>query len=74
MVEHDVVLAKTAVIDRCLERIIDVRWRRRQLSPIDVEDIVVVNLQRATQSAIDLAAHVAAESLQPCLSSPNQMR
>ncbi|MBK7585277.1 MAG: DUF86 domain-containing protein [Myxococcales bacterium] len=61
MVERDVVLAKVAAIDRSLARIRDVRaGGKRQLLPIDVEDIVVLNLQRAAQAAIDLAAHVAA--------------
>ena len=61
MVERDVVLAKIATIDRCLARIEDVRGARGgQLLPIDVEDIVAVNLQRAAQAAIDLAAHVVA--------------
>ncbi len=55
------VLAKVATIDRCLGRIADVRGQRRAaLLPIDVEDIVLVNLQRAVQAAIDLAAHVVA--------------
>jgi uncharacterized protein YutE (UPF0331/DUF86 family) len=62
MVERDVVLAKVAAIDHCLNRISEVRGepRRSALLPIDVEDIVVVNLQRAAQAAIDLALHVAA--------------
>ena len=59
MVERDVVVAKTAAIDRCLNRVRDVRARGGSaLSPIDVEDITVINIQRAAQAAIDLAAHV----------------
>lgn len=61
MVDRDVVLAKIATIDRCLGRIADVRGQRRAaLLPIDVDDIVLLNLQRAVQAAIDLAAHVVA--------------
>jgi uncharacterized protein YutE (UPF0331/DUF86 family) len=61
MVEHDVVLAKIASIDRCIQRIRDVRGpRSATLLPVDSEDIVVLNLQRATQAAIDLAGHVVA--------------
>ena len=61
MVDPDVALAKIATIDRCLQRIADVRGQRRAaLLPIDVEDIVLLNLQRAVQAAIDLAAHVVA--------------
>jgi len=61
MVERDVVLAKVAAIDHCLARIREVRsGGDRHLLPVDVEDIVVLNLQRAAQAAIDLAAHVVA--------------
>jgi len=58
VVERDVVLAKVATIDRCLSRIRDVRGRRAVLLPIDAEDLVLLNLQRAAQAAIDLASHV----------------
>jgi uncharacterized protein YutE (UPF0331/DUF86 family) len=58
MVEPDVVLAKIATIDRCISRIEEVRARRDQLLPLDVEELTLLNLQRATQAAIDLAGHV----------------
>ncbi len=62
MVDRDVALAKVAAIDRCMARIADVRGpRRAALLPVDVDDIVALNLQRAVQAAIDLASHVAAE-------------
>ena len=61
MVERDVVLGKLAIIDRCTRRIHEVRSERRsELQPLDVEEIVILNLQRAVQAAIDLAAHVVA--------------
>lgn len=61
MVERDVILAKLATIDRCLARVLEVRGpRQAALLAQDVEDIVVLNLQRAAQAAIDLAAHVVA--------------
>jgi len=61
MVERDVVLGKVSTIDRCLGRIKDVRGpRKAALLPVDAEDIVVLNLQRAAQAAIDLAGHVVA--------------
>jgi uncharacterized protein YutE (UPF0331/DUF86 family) len=62
MVEHDVVLAKAGAVDACLQRIADVRGAERAatMRPIDVEEIVVLNLQRACQAVIDLAAHVVA--------------
>lgn len=58
MVDRDVVMAKLAVIDRCLGRIAEVQDRRKDLLPVDVDDITVLNLQRAIQAAIDLATHV----------------
>ena len=59
MVDRDVVMGKLAVIDRCLGRIAEVRdTRRTGLLPVDVDDITVLNLQRAIQAAIDLATHV----------------
>lgn len=58
MVERDVVLAKIAVIDRCIHRIQHVRGAAAGLMPIDIEDITVLNLTRAAQAAIDLATHV----------------
>ena len=59
MVDRDVVTAKIATIDRGLERIAVTRGERRaMLLPVEIEDIVVVNLQRAVQAAIDLATHV----------------
>jgi uncharacterized protein YutE (UPF0331/DUF86 family) len=61
MVERDVVLAKVGAIDRCLRRIAETRGpRAASLLPLDVEDITVLNLTRAAQAAIDLAAHVVA--------------
>jgi hypothetical protein len=52
MVERDVVLAKAATIERCLARVAEVRARAGGgLLPVDVEDIVVLNVTRATQAA-----------------------
>lgn len=60
MADRDVVLAKLATLDRCLARIAEVRGARDGFSAIDVQDITVLNLQRAVQAMIDLAAHVVA--------------
>ncbi|HEX9944164.1 MAG TPA: DUF86 domain-containing protein [Thermoanaerobaculia bacterium] len=61
MVDRDVVTAKLAVIERCIARIQDVQGQRKKdLLPIDVDDITALNLQRAVQAAIDLATHVVA--------------
>jgi len=65
MVDQDVVFAKVAIIKRCLQRIKDVTHLDPQsLDAIDAQDIFILNLQRAAQAAIDLAAHlVASEGL-----------
>jgi uncharacterized protein YutE (UPF0331/DUF86 family) len=62
VLDPDIVTAKLDIVDRCLQRIAEVRGaRRRDLQPVDVEDITALNLQRAIQATIDLAAHVVAE-------------
>lgn len=62
MIDADVVFAKVGNIQRCLRRIKDVTaLDPMSLADIDVQDIFVLNLQRAIQSAIDLAAHAVSE-------------
>jgi uncharacterized protein YutE (UPF0331/DUF86 family) len=65
MPDRDVVLAKIAAIQKCLRRIKDVTGLDSgRLDEIDAQEIFVLNLQRAIQSAIDLATHfVASEGL-----------
>jgi len=65
MPDRDVVLAKVAAIQKCLRRIKQVTGLSpERLDDLDVQDIFVLNLQRAIQSSIDLAAHIVAfESL-----------
>jgi uncharacterized protein YutE (UPF0331/DUF86 family) len=61
MPDRDVILAKAAAIQKCLRRIKDVTGLNPdRLDDLDVQDIFVLNLQRAIQSAIDLSAHVVA--------------
>jgi uncharacterized protein YutE (UPF0331/DUF86 family) len=62
MIDADVVYAKVGNVQRCLRRIKDVTGLDpARLSDIDVQDIFVLNLQRAIQSAIDLAAHAVSD-------------
>lgn len=65
MADRDVVLAKVASIQRCLTRIRDVTsLDPESLDKIDAQEIFILNLQRAVQAALDLAAHlVASEEL-----------
>ena len=62
MVDRDILLAKIASIRKCLERIRTVtNGTPESLNDPDVQDIFVLNLQRAVQAAIDLAAHLVAD-------------
>ncbi len=61
MPDRDVVLAKAATVQKCLERIRDVTsLEPASLDDIDRQDIFVLNLQRAIQASIDLASHIVA--------------
>lgn len=60
---RDVLLAKIATIERCLTRIRSAtHGEPSRVREIDVQDIVVLNLQRAVQAAIDLAAYLISEN------------
>lgn len=65
MPDKDILFAKTASIQRSLKRIQDVtKLNPDALDDVDKQDIFVLNLQRAVQSAIDLGTNViAAEGL-----------
>jgi len=61
MPDRDVVLAKVATIQRYLARIRDTTsLDPARLDDIDAQDIFILNLQRAIQASLDLAAHVVA--------------
>ena len=61
MVERDIVYAKVGIIQRCLRRIKDTTaFDPTSLDNLDKQDVFALNLQRAVQAALDLAAHVVA--------------
>ena len=61
MPDPDVILAKIGNIQRCLRRIKDTTGNEpSSLDEIDKQDIFVLNLQRAIEATIDMAAHVIA--------------
>jgi len=61
MVDRDIILEKIGIIQRCLRRIADVtEMSPNRLEDINIQDIFVLNLQRAAQACIDLAAHIIA--------------
>jgi len=62
MVNQDVVLEKIKQIQNCLKRIQEkTKGDPQSLESLDIQDIFVLNLQRAIQSVLDLAAHVVAD-------------
>lgn len=59
MIDRDVLIEKTNSIQNCLKRIHDTMKRHHnRFDDLDIQDIVVLNLQRAVQLAIDMAAYV----------------
>lgn len=57
--DEDVVLAKIAIIKKCVATIVEIQTA--DLTPWMREDLSVLNLQRAVQAAIDLAHVVIAK-------------
>jgi len=62
MVNRDIIFAKISSIQKCLKRIKNVtNLNTKSLDHLDTQEIVILNLQRAIQSSIDLAAHIVAD-------------
>ena len=60
MVDKDIIFEKINNIQNCIKRISTVTQNKpKTLKNIDTQDIFVLNLQRAVQSTIDLASHIA---------------
>jgi uncharacterized protein YutE (UPF0331/DUF86 family) len=57
---NDIVLNKAEIIERALARVHDTYARHRQDlgQSFDAQDVIVLNLQRACEAAIDLAMHI----------------
>ncbi len=57
----DILLAKAAIIERCLHRV-DAEYQDdpERLVNYTFQDAIVLNLQRACQAAIDMAMHIIA--------------
>jgi len=61
MPDRDIMISKASSVQRCLKRIKDVTsLDPENLENQDKQDIFVLNLQRAIQACIDLAAHIVA--------------
>jgi uncharacterized protein YutE (UPF0331/DUF86 family) len=57
-IDDDVILAKVNAIQNCLRRIHQTISTHAGKWDYDVEDVIVLNLQRAVQATVDIAAHV----------------
>ncbi|MBI1870568.1 MAG: DUF86 domain-containing protein [Chlamydiae bacterium] len=62
MIDADIILEKSAIVHRCLKRIVEMTGlKASKLDDMMIQDAFVLNLQRAIQAAMDLAAHVVSE-------------
>ena len=60
--KNDVILNKISVIERCINRVKDVYANDPEnLKDYTKQDSVILNIQRACESSIDLAMHIVAE-------------
>lgn len=60
--KNDVILNKVSVIERCIQRIQEVYENDpKNLEDYTKQDSVILNIQRACESSIDLAMHIVAE-------------
>jgi len=63
MLEKDVILSKISIIKNCLSRIkTATKLNPASLDDYTIQDVVVLNLQRAIQAAIDLTNIIIAEN------------
>jgi len=61
MPEKDIILSKVSNIQRCLKRIKEkTALKPDSLDNIDIQDIFILNLQRAIEASIDIASHIVA--------------
>ena len=54
----NVILNKIAIIERCIKRINEVYKEELFNTNYDIQDIVILNLQRACEATIDLASRI----------------
>lgn len=59
MTDIEVLIEKTNHIQNCLKRIHDtLKGDLNRLDNLDVQDIIVLNLQRSVQLVLDMASHI----------------
>ena len=60
--KNDVILNKTAIIERCIRRIREeYAGNPENLFDLTKQDSIVLNIQRAAEASIDLTMHIIAE-------------
>lgn len=58
-IENDVIINKVTTIEKCLKRLNQTyKGESTDLEDFDIQDILILNLQRACQASIDLAMHI----------------
>jgi uncharacterized protein YutE (UPF0331/DUF86 family) len=69
--DRDILSAKIETLRRCVQRIKDKTPASASLllEDYDLQDIICINLERAVQTCVDLAAHIIAESDLPAFGS-----
>ncbi len=60
--DRDVLLAKASTVRRCIKAVRAARQAKTSLEGWMVEDLTVLNLQRAIQACLDLANHLIASN------------
>jgi len=59
---NDIILNKTATIERCVHRIEEVYDNNpKNLTDFTKQDSIILNIQRACEASIDLAMHIVSE-------------
>ena len=66
-INHNLLQEKADVVIRCVQRVRSRMPASQQqlVQDMDIQDIVVLNLERAVQSCVDIASHVIAYSTLP---------
>lgn len=60
---RDIVLNKSAIIERCIARIHEeYEGREENLENFTKQDSIILNIQRAVEASIDLAMHVVSDN------------
>lgn len=75
MVDHDLILAKSASVKRRLNRIDEKRKIEKSLfrEDLDCQEIILFNLQMAIQECVDIASHIISEEGWGVPGSTNEM-